>query len=171
MNTSVQSAIQQAAQALGLDPNLAFAVAQQESGGDQSAVSPAGAIGIFQLMPATAASLGVNPYDAAQNIQGGLTYLAQQLAAFGDMMQALAAYNWGPGNVRNAVSQYGLAWLSHAPSETQNYVSSIMASLGVSAITTASGGAGVLPAIFTPSGSFPWAYAGLAAVGLAIVLL
>jgi soluble lytic murein transglycosylase-like protein len=171
MDASIQSAIVQMAQSLGVDPDLALAVAQQESGGNQSALSSAGAIGIFQLMPATAAALGVNPSDPMQNIQGGLTYLAQQLATFGDVSQALAAYNWGPANVKNAVAQYGSAWLSYAPAETQNYVSSILASLGITGMAVASGAAASIPVSVTTSQPFPWGYAALAGAGVLVLLL
>jgi soluble lytic murein transglycosylase-like protein len=82
-------------------------------------VSPKGAIGIMQLMPATAAQLGVNPYEPSQNILGGVAYLRALLTQFnGDVRLALAAYNAGPG----AVLQYG----GIPPfRETQNYVKSI----------------------------------------------
>src|SRR5215469_16366653 len=123
---SVQDQITSAAIAAGVDPALALAVAQQESGFNQSAVSPAGAIGIFQLMPSTAAGLGVNPYDQTQNIQGGVEYLAQMLAQFpGRPDLALAAYNAGPGAVRTAggIPPYA---------ETQNYVASVLAIAGYS---------------------------------------
>src|SRR5579864_1756835 len=66
-----QSLIQQAAAKYGVDPALALAVANQESGYNQAARSSAGAIGIMQLMPSTAAGLGVDPTDAAQNVDGG----------------------------------------------------------------------------------------------------
>jgi hypothetical protein len=116
------------AQTLGVDPNLALSVAEQESGLNQSAIGAAGEIGIFQLMPATAASLGVDPTNLTQNIQGGIGYLAQLLSQFGgDEQKALAAYNWAPGNVTKAVSTGGSAWLSLAPGSTQSYVASIMA--------------------------------------------
>jgi len=121
-----------AAQAQGVDPSLALEVAVVESGLNQNAVSSAGAIGIFQLMPATAASLGVNPYDPTQNIQGGVTYLRQMLAQFGDPALALAAYDWGPGNVTTAMNAYGGSWAAiapYAPAETQNYVAKILGAL------------------------------------------
>jgi len=138
MDASIQSAIIAEAQAQGVDPNLALAVAEQESGGNQNAVSSAGAIGIFQLMPATAAGLDVNPYDAQQNIEGGIEFLAQMLSEFGgDVSKALAAYNWGPAYVSSAIASYGSNWLSAAPSETRNYVSSILGNLGLSSITGA----------------------------------
>jgi soluble lytic murein transglycosylase-like protein len=123
---NIPQLISDAAAQYGVDPDLAINVAVEESGLNQNAVSPAGAIGVFQLMPATAAGLGVNPYDLEQNIQGGVKYLSQMLAQFGDAAQALGAYNWGPGNVQKAVAAYGGDWLSHAPAETQNYVAAIL---------------------------------------------
>jgi len=80
---------------------LVLGVIKQESGGSQSARSPVGATGLMQLMPATAQGLGVNPGDPKDNVRGGVTYLLQQLKAFGnDVPKALAAYNAGPGNVQ-----------------------------------------------------------------------
>jgi len=78
--TAVQQQIVTQAQSMGIDPSLALAVAQVESAFNPNAVSPAGATGLFQLMPATAASVGVtNSTDPTQNIQGGLAYLQQLL--------------------------------------------------------------------------------------------
>jgi len=127
----ISTAIVNAATAYGVDPRLALEVAMTESGLNEAAVSSAGAIGIFQLMPATASDLGVDPTDPTQNIDGGVRYLAQLLSQFaGDTSKALAAYNWGPSNVLAAVAQWGANWLANAPSETQNYVNSILASIG-----------------------------------------
>ena len=123
---SVADLVLQTAQQQGVDPRLALEVAVQESNLNPAAVSRAGAIGVMQLMPATAAALGVNPYDITQNIQGGIRYLKQQLIRFGDTAQALAAYNWGPERVAGAITQWGADWLSHAASETRNYVNSIL---------------------------------------------
>lgn len=111
--------VQAAAQKYGVDPNLALAVANQESHYNQAAISSKGAVGVMQLMPATAAGLGVNPYDVSQNIDGGVRLLSQLLQQFGSVPLALAAYNAGPG----AVKQYG--GIPPFP-ETQNYVSSIL---------------------------------------------
>lgn len=112
--------IQEAARKYNVDPRLVSAVAETESNGNQDVVSSAGAVGVMQLMPSTAASLGVNPYDKAQNIEGGTKYLRQMLDTFnGDVQKAVAAYNAGPG----AVQKYG----GTPPyKETQNYVNKVM---------------------------------------------
>lgn len=127
----VTQAIANAAAAAGVNPALAIEVATAESGlNPNTPDSSAGAIGLFQLMPATAAQLGVNPRDVNQNIQGGVTYLAQMLAQFQDTAAALGAYNWGPGHVAQAIALYGSNWLAYAPAETQNYVTKILNNLG-----------------------------------------
>lgn len=118
---SFARALETAAAATGLSPALLQAVEHQESGGNPNAVSGAGAIGLMQLMPGTAAALGVNPWDPAQNLLGGATYLADQLQHFGgNLPDALAAYNAGPG----AVEAYG----GLPPyAQTQHYVADVMA--------------------------------------------
>lgn len=115
----------------GLEPSIAIEVARAESGlNPNTPDSPTGAIGLFQLEPATAAQLGVNPRDVNENIRGGVTYLRMMLGQFGNLATALAAYNWGPGAVAKAVAQWGAAFLAHAPAETRNYVAKILGNLG-----------------------------------------
>lgn len=114
------SLIKEAAARYQVDPRLVAAVAQTESGGNQEAVSPAGAVGVMQLMPETAAGLGVNPYDKRQNIEGGAKYLRQMMDIFGgDVQKAVAAYNAGPQAVKeyNGIPPYR---------ETQDYVNKVL---------------------------------------------
>lgn len=82
-----------------IPPHLFLALVKAESGFNPNAVSPKGAIGLTQLMPATAKSLGVDPYDPEQNLIGGARYLHQQYERFGTWPLALAAYNAGPTRV------------------------------------------------------------------------
>lgn len=84
----------------GVDPALLRAVAEVESGFDPSAVSSAGAQGLMQFMPATAAEFGVEPFDPASAIDGAARYLAAEFDRFGDPDLAIAAYNAGAGAVR-----------------------------------------------------------------------
>ena len=114
------SLIKEAAARYQVDPRLVAAVAQTESGGNQEAVSPAGAVGVMQLMPETAAGLGVNPYDKRQNIEGGAKYLRQMMDTFGgDVQKAVAAYNAGPQAVKeyNGIPPYR---------ETKDYVNKVL---------------------------------------------
>lgn len=116
---NLEDSLNRAARDYGLDPGLLHAVAWQESRGNNFAVSDKGAMGIMQLMPATAAALGVDPRDPEANVRGGAAYLALMLAKFGAVELALAAYNAGPA----AVLRYG--GVPPYP-ETRNYVSTIM---------------------------------------------
>lgn len=97
-----ENLIQDAARAYKLDPNLIRAVMRTESSFNPLAVSPVGAMGLMQLMPALAQELGVqNPFDPRQNVMGGAKYLRQLLDAHhGNIRLTLASYNAGPGNVK-----------------------------------------------------------------------
>ncbi|MGY1720133.1 transglycosylase SLT domain-containing protein [Blastococcus sp. SYSU DS0552] len=110
---------QRAASRHGVEASLLAAVAKQESGFNTSAVSPAGAQGLMQFMPATARGLGVDALDPASAIDGAARYLSSLTKQFGSTELALAAYNSGPGTV----SRYG--GIPPYP-ETQNYVRSVM---------------------------------------------
>jgi soluble lytic murein transglycosylase-like protein len=102
-NQDFDRIVQAAAQYYGMEPSLVKAVIQAESSGNPLAVSPAGAQGLMQLMPETAAELGVrDSFDPAQNIMAGTRYLRRLLDRYrGDVKLALAAYNWGMGNLEN----------------------------------------------------------------------
>jgi hypothetical protein len=101
---AVEEAVHAMAPGFGLDPHLVLAVIAAESAFDKTAVSPKGAQGLMQLMPGTASRFGVSdPFDAEQNLRGGMTYLAWLIEQFrGDLDLALAGYNAG----EKAVEQY-----------------------------------------------------------------
>lgn len=125
MSESMDAIFQEAANTYGVSVNLLKAVGMAESNFNQYAQSGAGAQGVMQLMPATAAGLGVtDPFDARQNIMGGAKLLSQNLSMYGGNIDlALAAYNAGPGNV----AAYG----GVPPfAETQNYVAKVKQYMG-----------------------------------------
>ncbi|API55199.1 lytic transglycosylase domain-containing protein [Rhizobium beringeri] len=106
----------------GVDPNFALAIAEQESRFRQSARSAVGATGVMQLMPGTAAQLGVNPYDTRDNIRGGVKYIKQLQGMFGDRYDLIAAgYNAGP--YRQSLQN---GQIPNIP-ETQDYVQKVSA--------------------------------------------
>jgi soluble lytic murein transglycosylase-like protein len=128
MSNELRAFAKAEAERLGLDWGIADRLIQAESSWNPKAIGPVlpkrdeRAIGLTQLLPSTARDLRVDPYDAKQNITGGLTYLKQNLDRYGgDYVKALASHNWGP----NAVAKYGM---EKAPLETRNYVSKIMGS-------------------------------------------
>jgi soluble lytic murein transglycosylase-like protein len=103
----------------GINPDFVRAVVQVESGYNPGARSPKGAMGLMQLMPATAAALGVrDPWNPEDNVDGGVRFLRSLLAEFGNAEAALIAYNAGPEVVRRG-------W--RVPEETRAYVRSVMA--------------------------------------------
>ena len=125
MHPTLDAYVIEAASKYRVDPILVRAVAWQESRFRSSAVSRKGAIGVMQLMPETAAWLGVNPHDPRDNIFGGVAYLSTLLDRFGgDILLALAAYNAGPEAVarHRGIPPYR---------ETQNYVKAISERLSI----------------------------------------
>ncbi len=121
----IDQLISQAAKKYNLSEELIHSVVATESAYNSQAVSPVGARGLMQLMPATAADLGVtDSFDPQQNLNGGTRYLKQLLDKYdGDLDHALAAYNWGQGNV----DRHGL---DKMPAETRNYLAKIKGLLG-----------------------------------------
>ncbi|MBF0135310.1 MAG: lytic transglycosylase domain-containing protein [Magnetococcales bacterium] len=118
-STPYDPLITRAARQNGLDPKLLRAVVQTESGFNPKAVSRAGAQGLMQLMPETAEELGVtDPFNPEQNVMAGAKYLKQLLDRYqGNRNTALAAYNWGMGNVDRREDPM--------PKETRNYIARI----------------------------------------------
>lgn len=111
-----ESIISHAAETLGVDPALVRSVIAVESNFNANSTSPKGAMGLMQLMPATARELGVqNAYDPVENIWAGTCYLKILMDRYdGNVKMALAAYNWGMGNLEKRPAQM--------PSETRNYI-------------------------------------------------
>lgn len=118
MTPDVLALLDAAAERHGIEAALLRGVAWVESRGYPYAISSAGAMGVMQLMPKTAEGLNVrDPFDAAQNIEGGTRMLARLVDELG-VEQALAAYNWGPGNVRSGRA---------LPASVRAYVAKVLA--------------------------------------------
>jgi hypothetical protein len=143
--------IEAASQKYGVPAPLIAAVIKQESGFQANAHSSANAMGLMQMIPSTAASMGVtNPYDPNQSIDGGTKYLAGLIKEFnGNIPLALAGYNAGPGAVKKAGNQ-----VPNIP-ETKNYVSSIM---------TMYAGGNIDPSLISNDGSSGGMGTGLASI-------
>jgi soluble lytic murein transglycosylase-like protein len=161
--TPYAAEIDAAATKYNVDPALLRGLIRQESNFNANATSPAGARGLTQLMPGTAAALGVDPSVPAQAIEGGAKYLRQQLDRFGgDPAKALAAYNAGPG----AVQRYG----GVPPyAETQSYVRKVMgyaaeyrqaapasATAAAAAVTTPVAATTPAPTVTGPTSALPY---------------
>jgi soluble lytic murein transglycosylase-like protein len=118
--TAYDSNIKSSAEKYNVDPKLIESIIFHESRYNPDAVSKSGAIGLMQLMPSTAKSLGIDPSDPSENIEGGTKYISQLLNQYnGNIELALSAYNAGPGNVRKYNGMPPFA-------ETQKYVASVL---------------------------------------------
>ena len=154
--TSIQSLITSVANQFNVPPSIALAVAQKESGFNQAAVGSSGEIGVMQLMPATAAGLGVDPSDLNQNVTGGVSLLASLYQQFGNWSDALAAYNAGPTHLAAG----------------QSYASSILGSINLDSTTSDSIMADLtdgLPDLSSDSGTSSWVWVGVAVAGLGLL--
>lgn len=117
-SSEIDRLIDEKASRYSINPDFIRAVVRVESGYNVSALSPKGAQGLMQLMPETAADLGVaNPWDPEENLEGGIAYLASFLWEFGDVRDALTAYNAGPQRVRKR---------QELPYETRQYVQLVL---------------------------------------------
>ncbi|MEW5923050.1 MAG: transglycosylase SLT domain-containing protein [Candidatus Zixiibacteriota bacterium] len=124
IKTDYDPIINKVSQKYKLNPDLIKSVVMTESGGDATAVSPAGAKGLMQLTDTTAADMGVRDvFDPTDNIEGGTKYLRKLIDRFGDIEKALAAYNAGPARVEKygGIPPY---------TETQQYVKTVIDTLG-----------------------------------------
>jgi len=129
-NTNYQQVAAQAAQTAGINPTYFLRQIQAESGFNPNVQSPAGAQGIAQFMPATAKGMGVNPWDPIASLKAAAQLMGAYIQKYGGGLQgeekALAAYNWGSGNLESDIASHGSSWLMYAPSETQNYINTIV---------------------------------------------
>lgn len=122
----------------GLPSGLLRAQMEAESNGNPQARSPKGAIGLMQFMPDTAAELGIDPNDPMQSIDGAGRYMQKLMKSTGNVRDAVAAYNWGIGNLQRK-------GMKNAPSETMNYITKVQSGMkkyanGLSPISTATAG-------------------------------
>lgn len=134
----------------GIDPDVAMRLFMAESGGDPEAVSPKGAVGFGQLKEAAAKEMGLSPEDRkdpVKNIRASIGYLAKQQQAYGgDMQKALAAYNWGPGNLNKHLQKNeGMLNNVGLPKETVNYINKILP-IGTAQATPAAPATAAAPA-------------------------
>ena len=111
----------------GINPDLYVRQINQESGCQPDICSPAGACGVAQLMPQTAAGLGVSPWDMQASLWAGAHLMAGYLHTYdGDWAKALSCYNAGSGATAYVISTYGSSWYAYLPQETQHYILAIL---------------------------------------------
>jgi len=124
------SLIQWYAGLAGVDWEIVKRQMLAESSANPHAISPVGAMGLMQFMPGTwndVARDGEDPFDPEASLRNGTLYLYRLLKMFkGDMAKALAAYNWGPGNMRRVTRKWGTTWRDHLPGETARYLQRIL---------------------------------------------
>jgi len=113
---------------------LDYITMMSESAGNPNAVSPKGARGLMQVMPATARDpgFGIRPSNGtpADDVRVGREYRAKMQERYGGNLQKMwAAYNWGPGNLDRALEAHGENWMRAAPTETRNYIARNMRQL------------------------------------------
>lgn len=120
----VTLAAQDAVQA-GIPPSLFVRQMQEESSFNPNALSPVGAEGIAQFMPATAAELGIDPWNPAQALHAAAQVMAGYTQHYGSYALALAAYNCGSGCTNSALARCGSAWIRCVPAQTQAYIDRI----------------------------------------------
>lgn len=117
----------------GLPAGVLVNLVRQESGGDCNALSRAGAHGLCQFMPKTAEWMKVNTKDPVSSIKGAARYLEYLMDRFqGDPEKAIAAYNWGEGNLGSLLRDYPKDWKNCLPSETKNYLAVVGRGIGKS---------------------------------------
>ncbi len=115
----------------GLPPGFLHAISQVESGGNPNAVSPKGARGAFQFMPGTARQYGLtNPFDPVASARAAGRFFHDLLKHYGgNLTKAVAAYNWGSGNLDRDIRQHGAAWRNFLPKETSDYIDRVAGAL------------------------------------------
>ena len=150
--------VAEASQRFGIPELWIWAVMRAESRGNSRAVSPAGAIGLMQIMPGTWSQLsarhdlGSDPFDVRANILGGAAYLRAMWDRYRDVGLMLAAYNAGPGRADDYV-----AGRRSLPAETVNYVGQIAPGLGMTSVASSA----AMPAVISPATAHPWRQAAL----------
>ena len=161
----LEALVLDAATRYGIDAGIAYHQIQTESNFSPTARSHAGAVGIAQFMPLTAADFGLTDRtDPVASMEAWGKYMSMLLRMFnGDYAKALAGYNWGQRRVQDAAKAYGDAWLSTAPKETRDYVNRIMSRAG--------GGGSADPFDPFDFGTAPADPAILAAVAVGIIAL
>jgi soluble lytic murein transglycosylase-like protein len=110
----------------GINPDIFERQMNQESGFNPNAISPAGAIGIAQILPSTAVGWGVDPHDPVASLSAAASAMAHYYTTYQSYPKALAAYNAGTSRLDTALAQCGTRWRACIPAETQRYIQAII---------------------------------------------